>query len=328
MLICLVPQLEAQPGVQAVGKPGRDAAASQTATLLLAAYNPDGSAVTPSQFGNYTNFVPTDIWGIYLNYGVFPLGTAPATAQVGSAPSYVTQNGLPYVSFAVPAGEPIYFTCLWQAPVIGTVFMRADNAGQGYTISPNQTQVLEIPYEFALSEFNTAKQIASQYSASGYQFSADSQALLSQASAAVSQATSANTPAARAIASYAALAVIMPLKERLVLEISDAGISTMAPGRPFVLNYEGLGGWTEDAYLANYERAHGAGFGQLLLAVDWAVVSPAPGQYNWSVMDLQMDAAAALGYGVALTVNQALSNMPPWVQNLSFSDLKALYVID
>jgi uncharacterized protein (TIGR03437 family) len=325
MLTCLVPQLEAQTGAPAVSKPGKDAAADQTATLLLAAYNPDGSAVTPSQFGNYTNFVPTNLWGIYLNYGVFPMGTAPATAQVGSAPSYVTQNGVPYVSFAVPAGEPLYFTCLWQAPAIGTVFMRADNAGQGYTIDPNQTQVLQIPYEFALSEFNTAKQIASQYSASGYQFSADSQALLSQASAAMSQATSANTPSARAIASYAALAIVMPLKERLVLEISDANVSAMVPGRPFVLNYEGLGGWIEDAYLANYERAQRAGFGQVLLAVDWTTVSPAPGQYNWSVMDLEMDDAAALGYGVALTVNQALSNMPPWVRNLSFNDLAALY---
>jgi uncharacterized protein (TIGR03437 family) len=325
MLACFVPQLQAQTGIRAGSKPAKGAAATQTATLLLEAYNPDGSAVTPPQFGNYTNFVPTNLWGIYLNYGVFPLGTAPATAQVGSDPSYVTQNGVPYVSFAVPAGEPLYFTCLWQAPAIGTVFMRADNAGQGYAIAPNQTQVLEIPYEFALSEFNTAQQIASQYSASGYQFSADAQALLSQASAAVSQATSANTPSARAIASYAALAIVMPLKERLVLEISDANVSTMAPGRPFVLNYEGLGGWTEDAYLANYERAQRAGFGQVLLAVDWTAVSPAPGQYNWSVMDLEMDDAAALGYGVALTVNQALSNMPPWIQNLSFNDLVALY---
>src|SRR5580693_2485660 len=96
---CLVPQLQAQTGVRAVSKPGKDAAANQTATLLLAAYNPDGSGVTPSQFGNYTNFVPSSLWGIYLNYGVFPLGTAPATAQVGSAPSYVTQNGVQYVSF-------------------------------------------------------------------------------------------------------------------------------------------------------------------------------------------------------------------------------------
>lgn len=322
---CLVPQLEAQTGVRAVRKLGKDAAANQTATLLLEAYNPDGSAVTPSQFGNYTNFVPTNLWGIYLNYGVFPLGTAPATAQVGSAPSYVTQNGVQYVSFTVPSGEALYFTCLWQAPAIGTVFMRADNAGQGYATASNQTQVLEIPYQFALSEFNTAKQIASQYSASGYQFSADSQALLSQASAAVSRATSASTPSARAIASYAALAIVMPLKERLVLEISDASVSAMTPGRPFVLNYEGIGGWDDEANLPNYERAQRVGFGQVLLVVDWTVVSPAPGQYNWSVMDEQMDEAVALGYGVALTVNQALSNMPAWVQNLSFSALETLY---
>jgi hypothetical protein len=145
----------------------KHATAEQTATLLLEAYNPDGSAVSASDFANYTNYTPTSTWGIYLNYGVFPLGTPPATGQVGSSPSFVSQGGLQYISFAVPANQPLYFTCLWKAQAIGTVFMRADNASKGYKLSDNQTLVLQLPYEFALSEYNTASQLVSQYSASG-----------------------------------------------------------------------------------------------------------------------------------------------------------------
>jgi len=307
-------------------QPIKHAAANLTGTLLLEMYNADGSAATATDFGNYTNFTPASTWGTYLNYGVFPLGTPPATAQVGSAPSVVNQGGLQYVSFAVPANQPLYFTCLWKAQAIGTVFMRADNAGKGYTLSDNQTQVLQLPYEFALSEFNTARQLVSQYSASGYSFSADANALLLQASAAADNATAATAPAARALASYAALAIIMPLKERLVLEISNTNISQAAPRRDFVLNYEGFGGWTNSAFVPNYERAEKAGFSFVLMNVDWTTVSPAQGAYDWSNMDYQIDQALALGYSVSVDVNDLADNtMPQWVYNLSFDELKTLY---
>lgn len=310
----------------ATNRPIKHATADLTATLLLEAYNPDGSAVSASDFGNYTNFTPTSTWGIYLNYGVFPLGTPPATAQVGSAPSFVSQGGVQYISFAVPANQPVYFTCLWKAQAIGTVFMRADNAGKGYTISDNQTQILQLPYEFALSEYNTASQLISQYSASGYSFSADANALLLEASAAVDNATAATAPAARAVASYAALAIIMPLKERLVLEISNASISRAAPRQDFVLNYEGWGEWAlSPASVADYPRAKKAGFSSVVTVCDWGTILQSPGVYDFSALDYEIDSALALGYNVSLLVNETVEDLPSWARALSFNDLTTLY---
>jgi hypothetical protein len=203
---------------------GHVTAADLPATLLLEAYNPDGSRMSVSDFVNYTHYVSSSKWSSYQNYGVFPIGTMPATAQIGSDFASVTRDAVTYIAFSVPANRAVYFTALWKAPNIGTIFMRADNSGSGYTVASNQNQILQLAYEFAGSEYNVAYQIFSSYVAAGHTRSADASNALSQASAALQSAKDAGSGATRAIASYNALAIAMPLKERLVLEMSDAGI--------------------------------------------------------------------------------------------------------
>ena len=299
----------------------RKAASGPVGTLWLEAYNQDGSAVSAADFSNITNYSASPQWFLGLDYGVFPMGTPPAVAQSGSDPGSASQDGTQYVSFTIPANQAVYFTCLWKAPNIGTVFMRADNQGLGYTLAPNETRVLQIPYEFALSEYTVAAQIASNAAVS-----AQSQAMLAQANALLQTATNAPDNITRAVASYQALGAIMPLKEQMIVEISNASIARSGYRHDFVLNYEGFGSWQASANLANYTSARAAGFTYLLTVPDWNQISPAQGVYNFASFDAQVNSALALGYDLSVCgVNQAIGSMPAWVQNLSLDDMKKVF---
>lgn len=301
-------------------------AADSAATLLIEAYNPDGTRASVTDFVNYTHYVSSSKWTMYQNYGVFPMGTAPAMSQIGSDVTSTTRDGVPYLAFSVPINRPLYFTALWKAPGIGTVFMRADNSGGGYLLANNQSQILQLPYEFAASEYNTANQMFASYAASGHTWSGDASNALAQASAALETAKNASAAPSRAIASYQALARIIPLKERLVLEMSDAAIAKNGYRPDFVLNYEGIGSWVNTRFVPGYNFAKSAGFSAVLTVCDWSTISPTQGVYNFSALDYQVSQAAALGYSIALNVNPGLGNMmPAWAAKLSFEDLKPLY---
>ena len=140
----------------------------------------------------------------------------------------------------VPANQPFYFTALWKAPVIGTVYMRADNGGAGFVTSDSQPRRLELPYEFALGEFQQARKLLPAGS-----LSPEAQNLLAQATAAIDVAKNAVGPATRALAAYSALSFVMPLKERLVLDASNKSVLTTGKRADFDLNYEGFGSWTD-----------------------------------------------------------------------------------
>ncbi|MEO7255280.1 MAG: beta-galactosidase [Casimicrobium sp.] len=298
------------------------ALAANTATLLIEAFSANGGSLSISDFAKQTTYVASPKWSMSQNYGVFPMGKLPATAHVGGALSPLTQGSRQFVSLTIPSNQSVYFTCLWQADGIGTVYMRADNAGQGYTLADNQTKELQLPYEFALSEYAVASNLASGNPTA---ISAASTGRLQQAANLVSAATSAPDNAARAVVAYQALAVIMLLKEQLTLEISNAAIAQTNHRTDFTLNYEGFGSWTDSHFVAQYEQARAAGFGSVYTVVDWNVVSPTPGVYNFSSLDYQIDKAISLGFGVSLGINQSLGSMPEWVQNLPFEDMKARF---
>ena len=297
-------------------------AASLNATLLLDVYAQDGSSVDLNAFLNQTNYRPTAQWGIYQNYGVYTAGSPPASAQVASGPATVSVSGRSYIAFTVPNDVPLYFTCLWVAPSIGTVFMRADNGGAGYAAGANQTRILELPYEFALSEYQVAVKLNANHPNA---ISANSKARLQQASDLVQTAQDTLDVRKRAIASYTALAAVMPLKEAMVLDISNSSIAQSARRGNFVLNYEGFGGWQATNIMSHYPRARQAGFTYVLTLCDWATISPKPGVYDFSFLDAQVDSAIAQGYKVSISVNQSVDHMPRWVQNLPFDQLSALY---
>ena len=304
-----------------ISLPG-EASAAGTATLLIEPFSANGSSMTVSDFAQQTTFVATSKWSMSQNYGVFPIGKLPAVAQIGGAPTPVTQGARRFTAFTIPADQAVYFTSLWKADGIGTVFMRADNAGRGYVLTANQSKELQLPYEFALSELAVAKQLAT---GSPTAISAASASKLQQATALVQTATSTTDSAARALASYQALAVIMLLKEQLTVEISSAVLAQSNRRTDFTLNYEGFGSWTDARFVAQYSQARAAGFSSVYSVVDWNSVSPTPGTYNFSVLDYQIDQAIAQGFGVALGVNQSLGSMPTWVQSLSVEDMKARF---
>src|SRR4051794_37211018 len=131
-------------------------ASGQQATLVIEAYNADGRGATLQNFLDFTHYIASSTWEGTDNYGVFLLGAPPATPSLAGPLVVEPQGGLEYLSFNVPCNQPIYFTALWKAQGIGTVYMRADNAEQGYLLPCDQRLVLQLPYEFARSEYALA----------------------------------------------------------------------------------------------------------------------------------------------------------------------------
>ncbi len=289
--------------------------------VLIRAWNPDGSAASIQDFVNFTHYV-LNRWSQYANFGIFQMGKPPAAAQIGSQISPANVDGINYIAMDVPRNERFYFTALWKASVIGTVFMRADAEGSGYVISGDQPLKLELPYDFALSEYQQARRLPAAASPS-----ASTQQLLSQASAAIDAARNAPEGSARALASYAALSSVMPLKEQLVLDASAAWLAANGPRPDFDLNYEGFGSWTDDrfVYVAGYNAAKEAGFASVYTVVPWAATSPRPGVYDFSALDYQVDRAQARGFKIALNINGNKGSLPAWAQDLGFEALKSLY---
>jgi hypothetical protein len=300
--------------------PVRAIDATPPGRLLIQAFKADGSAANIQDFVDFTHFV-INRWSAYANYGVFPMGTLPATAQVGSDISSTNVGGVDYVAMDVPQGRSFYFTALWKAPVIGTVFMRADAKGAGYTATASTPLKIELPYDFAESEFHQAQvQLASVAAPS-----AESQSLLAKATAAMQQARSAASAADRARASYTALSFVMPLKEKLVLDASAAWLGANGARSDFDMNYEGFGSWTDNTLLAGYNAAKDAGFTSVYTAMDWSLVSPAKGVYNFDTLDYHIDRARALGFKVGLNINRPVGALPAWARAMSFDEVKALY---
>jgi hypothetical protein len=287
--------------------------------LVMRAYKQDGTPATIAEFSEMSVYRNGNATG-YGNYGVYPLGKLPGTPQAGSDLQLVHQGGDEYVAFDVPAQQPLYFTALWQAPTIGNVFMRADGEGAGIVVQAGQSQQIEIPYHFALSEFAQVQRLLP-----AEPLPAELQSLLAQAGAAVESARAASTPQARAHASYAALALAMPLKERIVVETANRSIAARGRRTDFDLNYEGFGSWTVEAFAPGYVAAKAAGFKSVYTIVDWKIVSPTRGTYDFSYLDYQIDQARAQGFGVALQVNWGLGSLPEWAWDLEFEELKALY---
>jgi hypothetical protein len=301
--------------------------AYNTATLFLEAYNLNGTPVTISEFISYTFYAADSSkrWMISENYGVFPIGTPPAVAQIGSKPFVTNKDSHEYITLAIPVNQPLYFTCLWKAPTIGTVFLRADNQGSGYVVPDNQSLVLQLPYEFALSEYHKTKQILTDYSALGYPFSAGTSNALALANTQIESAKSATSSEIRAVASYEALATVMPLKERLVREICDHLISQNRNRTDFILNYLGLGSWLDSRFVPYYGLVKEARFTFVHTNIDWKRISTAQGSYDFSSLDYEINQALSLGFSVALNIMQSVENLPEWALQLPFDDLKNLY---
>ncbi len=298
---------------------------SAAGTLRLEAHLTTGAPMTLNDFVSYTADVASNKWTMYQNYGVFPVGTAPATVQAGGPIFSIPNGGQEYVAMSVPANQAFYFTALWRVNGAGTVFLRADNGGTGYTVADGGTLTLQIPYEFALSEYALASRMVANAATAGDRVSNDSKSKLAAAAALVDSAKNATTPSARAAAAYQALAAIVPLKEQIVLENSNGRIAKSGERADFVLNYEGFGSWTDTRFTAQYQGARAAGFGSVLTRCDWTVVSPSNGTYNFSSLDYQIDQAMAQGFAVALNVGPAVGQLPGWTSGLTFDQLKALY---
>src|SRR5207253_2457512 len=154
----------------------------------------------------------------------------------------VNADGVDYTAFDAPMNQPFYLTALWKAPAIGTVFMRADAQGAGYLLTGDAPQKIELPYAFAISEFQQAQAQAAALAG----LSPQAQALMASATSAIAAARSAANASERARAAYTALSFVMPLKERLVLDASASWLAAHGARSDFDLNYEGFGSWTDN----------------------------------------------------------------------------------
>jgi uncharacterized protein (TIGR03437 family) len=289
------------------------------ATLLLDLTGLDGRALGFSDFQQITDFTPTPRWRIGQNYGVYLMGQVPGSQQIGTLPEVTSQAGKEVVGFRIPSNKAVYFTCVWKADGIGTVFMRADNEGIGYTLAEGAVRVLQLPYEFALSEYALTARIATAA------ISAASAANLQRAATLIETAKSAQSNSVRAAASYAALAIVMPLKEQITIELNNAAIARAGARKDFVLNYEGFGDWTDTRYKPMWAQAKAAGFKAVLTACNWNAISPSRGVYNFASIDNEVNQALAQSLEVSFSINQAVGSMPAWVAQLPFEDRKKVY---
>lgn len=288
--------------------------------VLIRAWNPNGSEASIQDFVNFTHYV-MNRWNHYANFGIFPMGKAPATAQIGSQISPTNIDGINYIVMEVPKNDRFYFTALWKAPVIGTVFMRADAEGSGYVITGDQPLKLNLPYDFAVSEYQQALRLPGAASPTPA-----TQLMLTQAAAAIEAARNAPAGSAKALASYTALSSAMPLKEHLVLDASAAWLAANGRRSDFELNYEGFGSWTVPQYAASFNSAKDAGFTSVYTTVPWGIISPAPGVYDFSLLDYQISDAEAKGFKIGMNINTSYKDaLPGWAQGLDFEALKALY---
>src|SRR5690606_32727858 len=120
------------------------------------------------------------------------------------------------------------------APNIGHVFMRADNAGQGIEVAANGQYFLKLPQAFVHSEYQTLQSQLSSYTPSS-----EMQAQLSAVAQAVQAFDATAGDSAQALAAYDALALIMPLKEAVVVDSSTQSILAAGLRDDFDMNYEG-----------------------------------------------------------------------------------------
>jgi hypothetical protein len=287
--------------------------------VLISLWNADGSVGSIQDFVNFTHYT-INRWSMYSNYGLYALGKPAAGAQIGSDISQQNVDGTNYVVMDIPKNQTFYFTALWKAATIGTVFMRTDAQGSGHLIDSDQPRKLELPYDFARDEFQQAQRQLADAA-----LTPQAQALLDQATTAMNTANNAATPSARAVAAYAALSYVIPLKERLAIDASNQ--VTRATGRrsDFDMNYEGFGSWTDTANAPTYAAAKQAGFGSVYTAVDWKRISPSPGVYDFSSLDYLIAQAHSKGFQISMNINQNLATKPAWAANLDFEALKTLY---
>jgi len=296
-----------------------------SATLLIEAYDQYGDTIGISGFNALTTHVASTRWSIFENYGVFPLETPPTVSSAGSCAFSVTINEHDYVAMTVPSNQPLYFTCLWMAKGIGTVMMHADNLGQGFVLEENQSFVIELPYEFALSEHREMEQIFTNALASGHNFSADIIQRIELANSSLTVVEQTSDPTQRAIASYDVLSSILLIKEDLVLEISESKIEQTGYRSDFILNYNGFGSWTNEDFRPQYFSVQEAGFTSVYLTVDWKQVVPEQGIYDFYLLDWEINLAISLGFDVHIQVMPSVGSLPDWTKELSFEDLKTFY---
>lgn len=286
--------------------------------VLIRVWRQDGSEGSTDDFVKATRYL-NDKWSMYSNYGFYKLGQIPGTPQVGGNVYTSNISGTNYVTFDLPSNQPFYFTSLWSAPNIGTVFMHSDNNGLGYSVSSKRNQLIELPFAFVATEYAQLKSLSPSNA-----LSANIQAELTTVKQAVDKVNATSSASERAVASYQALGLILPLKEKIVLELSNQAIAKNKNRSDFDMNYEGFSSWIDTRHVDGYKKAKEAGFQSLLTNVDWKRVSPTKGTLNFSYLDYEIEQASKLGYKVVLNIHNA-NSYADWTKSLSHDELKSMY---
>lgn len=286
--------------------------------ILIRVWRQDGSEGSVDDFVKATRYL-NDKWSMYSNYGFYKLGQMPGTPQVGGNVYTSNVSGTNYITFDIPSAQSYYFTSLWVAPNIGTVFMHADNDGLGYSVTSKRNQFIELPFAFVATEYAQVRTLSSSNA-----LSANLQAELITAKQAVDKVNAATSASERAVVSYQALGLILTLKEKIVLELSNQMIAKNKNRTDFDMNYEGFSSWIDTRHVDGYKKAKEAGFQTVLTNVDWKRISPNKGTFDFSYLDYEVEQAIKLGYKVALNIHNAAS-YPDWTKTLSHEELKSIY---
>ncbi len=322
-----------------------------TAILSLDAYDPRGDWLGFDAFNEAIN--PSGFYGYQGVYGVFPLADLPlpipTQASVGlfraaSHPETDRAQWLPY--FSVPPGEAVFLMLPWEVPGAGTFPLRADNGGEGFSLSEGEVVTINLVYELAETEYRRTVELRSSYTAQGEEFSAAVIDGLMLAAESLAAARGETDEAQRAIDSYEVLRQSILARESMTLEAAGRGIATRkdeltvvvqdAAGDPvpgagvslrqthadFVLGQ--FGELPLYAYLpATYKACKEIGFEYLFRIDYWSRVSPARGVYDFSEVDRGLERARVEGWdAVAGLAWLGPDNVPTWAENLEFSEFK------
>jgi hypothetical protein len=323
--------------------------------LWIVAYSPECDKML---MGNFTSQVFPDAWYQQV-YGAFPLGniTVPTGTSVGQLraawhPQKEWSQWEPY--FAVSPNEPVYLTMLWPVPSMGTIWLRADNEGQGYNLGADEVRNLNIVYEFAKTEYRQAVQIEQGYENHGYSFSSEVTGWLSLACDNLNQAKQQADEKNQALLSYEVLELSIKAKEKMVLEAAELGIE--GRGETFIISLKDEQGEPVPGANVTYKQAtldfikgygiqalEGAtspsvkagremGFDYLYKGdLSWGEVEAQQGVYDFSKIDSYLDRAGMLGYKVVVGLLwlgggtdgvTTWKNIPDWAENLEFPEFR------
>jgi hypothetical protein len=328
-----------------------DFALPPAAALWLQAYSSAGVLMNYDAVNKAIN--PPEFYGYDGVYGLFPEEdidlAVPTEPNIGMFRwAWPADNA--YADwepcFGAPVDEPFFIMMLWEVPGEGTLALRADNQGAGYSLEESQILKVNLVYEFAETEHRRTLEKKTQLESEGHSFSAGTLAMLGQADTALAQARSQSDPASKATSSYDVLKYSLRAREQMTVEAATADIparkddlhivvhdaaGNALPGMNITYSQDkldfvmtaGIGAPFNPFPFPGYLTGIDVGISSMYFLIRWNEVSPSQGVYDFSALDAEYQQIRDMGFDItAYLAWLGRDNVPAWAANLPLDEFK------